>query len=248
MGKVLSNRINRRGSPLHLCWGSPCRSGEERQAIHVVAMRWFERTAFDAAYMKVWGRMVLKEFAELDKEEAGEGEEEKKRPLKIRNLDEAKNQVEEERNPVGAESGLLWPRVGQAPRSQRAAAREAPGPQGKVNRGEGRGQGCRGHWSSDETEEAEEEEENSEEPETRLGAGDKLKGRATQLALGDVKGEEEEASEKEEKRKKRVKRKKKKKQDPQAQLLAQAVQARAAREAEDKEKKSRKKATEDRKR
>lgn len=78
--------------------------------------------------------------------------------------------------------------------------------------------------ASDETEDAEEEEENSEEPEPRLGVGHKLKGRATQLALGDVKGEEEEASEKEEKKKKKVKRKKRK-QDPQAQLLAQAVQA-----------------------
>ena len=81
--------------------------------------------------------------------------------------------------------------------------------------------------------------ENSEEPEPRLGVGDKLKGKATQLALGDVKGEEEEASEKEEKKKKKVKRKKRK-QDPQAQLLAQAVQAWAAREAEDKEKKQQK--------
>ena len=57
-----------------MCWGSPCMSGEERQAIHVVAMRWFERTAFHAAYMKAWERMVLKEFGDLDKEEAEEEE------------------------------------------------------------------------------------------------------------------------------------------------------------------------------
>ena len=148
--------------------------------------------------------------------------------------------------PKAACCGQEW---GSPQRSQRAAAREAPGLKAKLIEGKAEAKAVEVIGSSDETEEAEEEEENSEEPETRLGVGDKLKGRATQLALGDVKGEEEEASEKEEKRKKRVKRKKKKKkQDPQAQLLAQAVQARAAREAEDKEKKSRKKATEDRKR
>ena len=152
----------------------------------------------------------------------------KKRKSLSRNLDEAKDQVEEERSPVGAESDLQWPRVGQPPKITEIGCERSFGPslKAKLIEGKAEAKAVEVMRASDETEDAEEEEENSEEPEPRLGVGDKLKGKATQLALGDVKGEEEEASEKEEKKKKKKKVKRKKRtQDPQAQLLAQAVQA-----------------------
>eukprot|EP00435_Cladocopium_sp_Y103_P062529 s1948_g24.t1 len=62
VGKTLSNLLNRRQFLLHLCRDSPCTYASEEKLVHTCKARWFNRHNFEAEYMKVWGKQVLKEY------------------------------------------------------------------------------------------------------------------------------------------------------------------------------------------
>ena len=67
----LSNMINRRNSPLHLCGSDPCPAEDGEGMVHLSAVRCFEREDFKAPYMKPWGKMVIKEFGESGQVKVG---------------------------------------------------------------------------------------------------------------------------------------------------------------------------------
>ena len=60
----LSNLINRRSYPLHLCGGEPCPLADSTDMVHLRAVTCWERDAFQASYLKPWGKMVIKEYGE----------------------------------------------------------------------------------------------------------------------------------------------------------------------------------------
>ena len=67
--------VNRGGRGLHLCWADPCGMMHAEDVIHTQRVRWFTRESFAAPYLKPWGRMVIKDYADIYEEGgAGKGE------------------------------------------------------------------------------------------------------------------------------------------------------------------------------
>ncbi|CAL1140246.1 unnamed protein product [Cladocopium goreaui] len=73
VGKTLTNLLNRRRLPLHLCWQEPCALDLGGEAVHVVRARFFKRGTFEAPYLKAWGRQFLRGTDEEQKEAEGGG-------------------------------------------------------------------------------------------------------------------------------------------------------------------------------
>ena len=77
VGKTLSTLLNRHYLPLHLCWQEPCTLEGGSEVVHVVRARCFQREAFEAPYLKAWGKLVLRGMDGDKKDDggaAGDGE------------------------------------------------------------------------------------------------------------------------------------------------------------------------------
>ena len=70
VAKVMSNLINRRGWPVHLCGQDPCEAQLLEVGAHVSRARWFKPENFGATYLKPWGSQLLK--AAIGREELPE--------------------------------------------------------------------------------------------------------------------------------------------------------------------------------
>ncbi len=64
LGKYASIHINRRELGLHICKEDPCPGVIDEVAGHVIRGTVWNAVDFDAEYMKLWGKMVLKEWKE----------------------------------------------------------------------------------------------------------------------------------------------------------------------------------------
>eukprot|EP00434_Breviolum_minutum_P014886 symbB.v1.2.013121.t1/scaffold923.1/size151761/4 len=64
IGKYCSTYINRKELGVHICRENPCPGVASKVAGHVMRGAIWEASAFDADYMKAWGRMVIKEYVE----------------------------------------------------------------------------------------------------------------------------------------------------------------------------------------
>ena len=237
VGKELSNLVNRRHHPLHLCWHVPCTFAEEDGVIHVTRARWWERGSFDAPYLRAWGRLVIKEYDTLE-----EGEAPKPGPKRAA------------RRKPGTGKGLRKPAhagAGNPPARRRAVASGTPGALKEKLKGlrekllaekrKGGEKPILVHDSEDsegstmEDSNASDKDEEREEEET----GGRRRP-VTSLALQDVKREEPEKDLKSSRLKKTRRRKVKRPRDPGLQLLAQAAQRGEAREEEERSKKEKK--------
>lgn len=64
IGKYCSTYINRKELGVHICRENPCPGVASKVAGHVMRGAIWEASAFDADYMKAWGKMVIKEYVE----------------------------------------------------------------------------------------------------------------------------------------------------------------------------------------
>ena len=64
IGKYCSTYINRKELGVHVCRENPCPGVASKVAGHLMRGAIWEASAFDADYMKAWGRMVIKEYVE----------------------------------------------------------------------------------------------------------------------------------------------------------------------------------------
>ena len=71
VGKTLSTLLNRHYLPLHLCWQEPCTLEGGSEVVHVVRARCFQREAFEAPYLKAWGKLVLRGMDGDKKDDGG---------------------------------------------------------------------------------------------------------------------------------------------------------------------------------
>ena len=232
VAKVLSSLLNRKQQALHLCHKVPCTYGEEEGVVHCIAGRWFRSSAFDASYMKPWGRLVIKEFLQPEEEE------------------------EEYPPPRRRKPALKRPAGKAGPgRASRRSAGDRRGGEGdadklreklkKLRGGETEKKRCRSDTVitvMDSGESAEDPESSSAEDEGESGHSGEPSSPRTTLAIKDqVKMEPKEQSKKAMLKRKRKKKKVKENstsRDPALQLLAQAAQVRQARREERAEKKS----------
>ena len=64
IGKYCSTYINRKELGVHICRENPCPGVASKVAGHVMRGSIWEASAFDADYMKAWGKMVIKEYVD----------------------------------------------------------------------------------------------------------------------------------------------------------------------------------------
>ena len=64
IGKYCSMYINRKELGIHICRENPCPGVASKVAGHVMRGAIWDASAFDADYMKAWGKMVIKEYVE----------------------------------------------------------------------------------------------------------------------------------------------------------------------------------------
>eukprot|EP00434_Breviolum_minutum_P022771 symbB.v1.2.020089.t2/scaffold1672.1/size106478/1 len=64
IGKYCSMHINRKELGVHICRENPCPGVASKVAGHVMRGAMWEAAAFDASYMRAWGKMVIKEYVE----------------------------------------------------------------------------------------------------------------------------------------------------------------------------------------
>eukprot|EP00435_Cladocopium_sp_Y103_P049693 s2122_g15.t1 len=229
IGKVLSSLLNRKQQPLHLCRDAPCSYAAEEGLVHAVAAAWWDASTFDAAYMKPWGRMVIKEYLNPAEEEPhiatprGPRRSALKRP--------AGKSVRPRAGPSGDGHG-----TGDARKDgSREKLKRLRGDGGASKKPDGgpifipSSEGSAGNGESDSAED-EEESAHSEGPNRPR----------TSLNVTDLVKREESGEEKTKKARVRKKKKEKGKttKDPGLQLLAQAAQVREARKERSSEKRS----------
>eukprot|EP00435_Cladocopium_sp_Y103_P056561 s1780_g19.t1 len=231
VGKELSNLVNRRSMPIHLCWGDPCAVIGFAEMVHTTKARWWRRQTFVAPYMKAWGKAVIKEFDEergppVPKRAANRGDR-KKKPGTEPGIGRGKGKTEKRAGALRrpAAHGELRDKLSSL--RKQLTGRKNTGPEQVVE-----------VLDSEDSQYSEDEasEERSEEEESRREKGEE--GPVTMLAIGDVKKEKtEEPARMKQKKKKKVKKRPK---DAASQLLAQAAQRGVMRQKEEKSKKKEK--------
>ena len=70
LNRKLGVLVNRGNRGVHLCWDDPCPKMETDELVHTNRVRWFSRGQFAAPYLKPWGRMVIKDYDDIEKEAA----------------------------------------------------------------------------------------------------------------------------------------------------------------------------------
>lgn len=236
VGKTLSTYINRRHMSVHVCWHAPCTHGGSEEMVHVTRLRWWPRSVFEAPYMKAWGKLVLKEYAQ----EAGEefdGDEPEERPGRHRKP-ALKRPAGKVPKPEGRRKkparGKDAGRPGGDPDALREKLRRL---KEKVDGGGEKER--RAPTEVLDSSEAESLADSGEEESEKVPEPGKRRAQ-TRLAIMDIKREiPEKAPEKGKKKRRKVKTVKEVK-DPNLQLLAQAEHARDTRMEEQKQKKAKK--------